>query len=193
MDVETALRERRSVNALRADVPSRAVIQRILDAAVWAPNHHLTEPWRFDVLTGQARRTMGESVAQAVGRDADLNDPLVRGEIKSCRTRLERAPVVIVVSQVVDADPVTALEDYAACCCATQNLMLAAHSDGLATKWRTGAMTDYPAAKNFLGLRKEDRIVAYVYVGYPSPQTSPDNQKRTTPEVTWHGWDSQQD
>lgn len=175
---------------LRDEVPGGAVIERLLEAAVWAPNHHLTEPWRFDVLTGAARRAMGEAVARAIERDADPSDPAVRGEIKGCRTRLERAPVVIVVSQVVDADPVTALEDYASCCCATQNLMLAAHAEGLATKWRTGAMTEYPACKEYLKLRPQDRIVAYVYLGYPAPHLGPDQRTRKAPPVTWHGWET---
>ena len=189
MDIYTALRGRRSVNSLSDAAPARAVIQRIIDAAVWAPNHHMTEPWRFQVLAGRSRAQLGEAVATWLRRERDLTDPATQAEIKGARSRLTRAPVVVVVGQVVADDALTALEDYAACCCATQNLLLAAHAEGLAAKWRTGPMAEAPAAKQFLGLREADRIVAYVYLGYPAANLSEDSRTRRPARVDWVGWD----
>ncbi|MBM4436668.1 MAG: nitroreductase [Actinobacteria bacterium] len=190
MDVYAVLRGRRSVSELDGRTPSQPVIQRLLQAAVWAPNHHRTEPWRFAVIAGPARQAMGEAVARSLETSLDASSPAVAGEIKSCRARLLRAPVVIVVGQVVSADPVLALEDYAACCCATQNLLLAAHAEGLAAKWRTGEMAEYDAAKTFVGLRPADRIVAYVYLGYPAASVGPDDRTRPAPPIQWHGMDA---
>ena len=130
MDIYAALRGRRSISNLRNDAPARAIIQRIIDAAVWAPNHHLTEPWRFHALAGGARERLGEAVATWLRRERDPTDAAVQAEIKSAGSRLMRAPVVVVVAQVVADDALTALEDYAACCSATQNLLLAAHAEG---------------------------------------------------------------
>ena len=193
MDIYTAIHGRRSVSTLAEDVPPRAVIERLINAAVWAPNHHLTEPWRFHVLRGAARSEMGAAVADRLEEELDPADSAKSGAIRSARSRLSRAPVVVVVSQNGSDDPTIDLEDYAAACCATQNLMLAAHAEGLATKWRTGDMCDYRAAKDFLGLSETDRIVAYVYVGYPAVHLAPDDRERKSPEVGWLGWDDSSD
>ena len=98
MDVFEVLHARRSVSALTDQVPTRETVRRIIDAAVWAPNHHLTEPWRFHVLAGEARQAMGDAIADALADDLDLGDPINVGEVKAERVKLRRAPVVIVVS-----------------------------------------------------------------------------------------------
>lgn len=189
MDVYTAIRGRRSITGLTDDVPDREVLDRIIQASVWAPNHHLTEPWRFHVLCGKARDEMGAMVADRLESELDPDDPASAPSIRSARVRLRRSPVVIVVSQVWSDDPVTNLEDYASVCCATQNLMLAAHAEGLATKWRTGEMCDFAASKDFLGLDQKDRIVGYIYLGQPSPAIGPDRRERQPAHVEWLGWD----
>ena len=185
MEVFEALRDRRSITALTDEEPSRETVQRLIDAAVWAPNHQLTEPWRFHVLAGQARQAMGEAIGDALANELDLSDPISAGEAKSARVKLERAPVVIVVSQERSPDPTVDLEDYAACCCATQNILLAAHAEGLAAKWRTGAMASYRAALEHLGLGEDDRIVAYIYLGHPSPIAPADKRTRKAPRINW--------
>ncbi len=189
MDTLTALRDRRSINALTSDVPSQAAIQRLIDAAVWAPNHRMTEPWRFHVLAGDARRTVGEAISDGLRDELDANDPVAAGEIKGARAKLMRAPVVIVVSHPRADDPVMDLEDYAACCCAVQNMLLAAHAEGLGAKWRTGAMCEFVATRKALGLGDTDRLVGFIYLGYPSPNAPPDTRERATPDVDWLGWD----
>ncbi len=191
MDVYTAIRGRRSVTGLRKEVPSRAVLDRIIQASIWAPNHHLTEPWRFHVLRGASRDEMGAMVADRLTQDLDPDNPATAPTIRQARVRLLRSPVVIVVSQTGSDDPVTDLEDYAAVCCATQNLMLAAHAEGLATKWRTGDMCDFPASKEFLGLDQNDRIVGYIYLGHPSPAIGPDRRERQPAQIAWLGWDDE--
>ncbi len=189
MDILTALRDRRSINALTADVPPRATIQRLLDLAVWAPNHHMTEPWRFHVITGDARQAVGEAISDGLCTEIDANDPVAAGEIKGARAKFLRAPVVIVVSQPRADDPVTDLEDYAACCCAVQNMLLAAHGEGLAAKWRTGAICEYAATRQALGLGATDRLVGFIYLGYPSANAPPDKRVRAVPDTAWLGWD----
>ena len=98
MDIYSAIRGRRSVTTLLDDVPSRDVIDRIIQTSVWAPNHHLTEPWRFHVLCGDARSDMGSVVATELENQLDPSDPATAPAIRQARSRLLRAPVVIVVS-----------------------------------------------------------------------------------------------
>ena len=62
----------------------------IIESAVWAPNHHLTEPRRFHVLAGEARQAMGDAIADALADDLDLGDPINVGEVKSARAKHNR-------------------------------------------------------------------------------------------------------
>ncbi|MGH2586163.1 MAG: nitroreductase family protein, partial [Dehalococcoidia bacterium] len=161
------LRDRRSASRFNAESVSREAVDGLIEAARWAPNHHLTEPWRFFVLTGDARVALGEAIAAEVLAGAEP-DSKATAEATGVRTKVLRSPVIVIVAQSraqSAATPEVDLEDYAACCCATQNLLLAAQSAGLAAKWSTGKMAHSAAANRFLGLEPEDRIVAYVYLG----------------------------
>jgi nitroreductase len=180
-----AIRNRRSVGMVRQDPVPRELITTLLDAAVWAPNHRLTEPWRFFVLTGDARTAMGEAIAARLEADGGAT----AGALDAARTKLLRAPVVVVVAQVDRPDNEEKdLEDYAACACAVQNLMLAAHDAGLVSKWSTGAMAAYPGAKVFLGLAPTDRIVAYIYLGYADKPVATTNRRPAEELTRWLGW-----
>ncbi len=182
MDLYTAVRMRRDTESFAEARPPREVIERLIDAAVWAPNHRRTEPWRFHVLAGDARARMGEAVASSLAAGGQAAE----GPQHSARVRLLRAPVVLVLSQTgTPDDPVRDLEDYAACSCALQNLLLAAHVEGLAAHTSTGVMTQYPGAKQYLGLEPQDRIVAYVYLGFPPPNATTKEGTRREPVVRW--------
>jgi len=158
------LLSRRSVGRVSPDPIPRAVVQELLVAATHAPNHHLTAPWRFVVLTGAARRQVGAAHAAAVVRQRPDAGPDV---IARESARLERAPVVIVCIVRTDPDDrVRAREDRDAVAAAIQNLLLAAHIRGLAGMWRTGAMVDEPEVLAALGLTPSDAIVAFVYLGH---------------------------
>ena len=182
MELYEALRMRRSSGAFQPTPPSREVIERIIEAATWAPNHHLTEPWRFHVIAAAARGALAGAIAATLPAEANTER-----EQQAISAKLERAPVVIAVTQQALADePVRSLEDYAACACATQNLLLAAHAEGLAAKWSTGKLARSPGAAQYLGLAPADRIVAYAYVGYPVQAGASRAPQRTPASITWH-------
>ena len=178
MDVERAIRERRSVGVFRDEPIPQALLARLIETATWAPCHHLTQPWRFVVLAGAARAAMADAVAAA--------GPL-EGVARTAHRKLGRAPVCVVVAQhvPVDTHPETDREDYASCAAAIQNLMLAAHAAGLASKWSTGALAESDAARVHLGLGPRDRIVGYVYLGRAAE--APPQSERIAPIVEWRG------
>ena len=175
MDVVQAIRGRRTAVKFSGEPVPREAISALIDAATWAPNHKHTEPWRFQVFSGAARRSLAGRLRAA---DPRGKDPTVK---------LTRAPVCIVVVQPGAEDPVRDLEDYAAASCAVQNLMLAAHAAGLATRWSTGALVESAAAKRVLGLAPGDRIVAFVNLGRPAEDEPPHPAHRKPPLVEWHG------
>jgi len=182
MDVFEALQNRRSTSAFTAEAPPLAAVERAIEAATWAPNHHLTEPWRFHVLLDGAREELAAAICATLPPEKDNEQ-----ERAAVRGKLSRAPVLVVVTQAGNPeDPVRDREDYAACACATQNLLLAAHAGGLAAKWSTGKLAHSAGAKQYLGLAEHDRIVAYVYLGYAA-KAADSAPRRRPPFVRWYG------
>ncbi|MGE0057497.1 MAG: nitroreductase [Dehalococcoidia bacterium] len=170
MDVLEAIHSRRSVGRMTQEEPSREVIEKLLDAAVQAPNHHVTLPWRFFVMTGDARSRFGDAVAESLRpKLADLDEERREGVLADERRKPLRSPVLIAVG--VRHDPeikATPVEDLQACSAAIQNLLLAAHAEGLAAVWRTGSGAYADSVKAHFGLAPEDEIAGFVYLGYPN-------------------------
>jgi len=186
MDVMQAIHTRASVTAFRPDVPHRDVVMKLLDAAVRAPNHRLTEPWSFYVLGENSKRHFAE--LRRSNRAKRFENP----EAAEAQPALEKAyggametPVIIAVSTLVADDPVQRDEDYAATFCAIQNLLLAAVSQGLGTYLRTGDILEEPELAELLGLPEGQRVVGIVYMGYPAEEPKP---RRRTPAAEKTHW-----
>ena len=190
MGVLEAIRTRRSVGAVLAERPPRAAIEAILEAATWAPNHRLTEPWRFVVLAGDARRAFGAATAEArFGPGAALGDD-ARAAFAAMAAKPLRAPVVIAVAVEPTVGPkVVEIEEVAAGAAAVQNMLLAAHALGLAAIWRTGAPTYDPAVKAFFGLTPNAHLLGFVYVGYPAGAAAERPRQPHAAVTRWLGWD----
>lgn len=185
-DVLDVIHSRRSISRVGPEPLPREVVRELLDAAVTAPNHHLTGPWRFIVLAGDARRAVGEAHLRAVlCQRPDLPE---QGREKEA-ARLERAPVVIACCVVPGEDPIEAREDRDAVAAAIQNLLLAANARGLGAMWRTGAMADEPEVRAELGLGERDAIVGFVYLGRPLEAPTRAAPRPGAEAVTeWRGW-----
>ena len=182
MDVYEAIRTRRDIETFAPDTPPRDVIERLIDAAVWAPNHRLTEPWRFAVVAGDRREVMADAIASWL---ASKGEP--EALATSARAKLMRAPVTAFVAQanVDGADPVRELEDYAACAAALQNLLLAARAEGLVAHLSTDRMITYDVTREHLALGPHDRIVAMVNLGYLREGATPKQGVRKPADVYW--------
>jgi nitroreductase len=197
VDVFEAIRGRRSVGKVTQQAVPRDLIDRLLAAAVEAPNHHETEPWRFFVLTGTAREEFGDVLAGALEQRFRGEDPArLEGLMLAERAKPLRAPVLIVVAARHDqaekgGEKVVPLEDTLATAAAVQNMLLAAHALGLAAQWRTGDGAFDPRVKAHFGLDAKDDIVAIVYVGYRDPDRDiPRTRTRTFADKTqWRGWE----
>ncbi len=183
MDVYTAIRTRRDMEAFAEECPPRDVVTRIIEAATWAPNHRLTEPWRFYVVAGDRREAMCDALA---GWLAASGEP--EGVQRSARGKIMRAPMTIFVSQAGGGEGASEereAEDYAACAAAIQNLLLAAHEEGLAAHYSTGRVIEYEKTREYLGLAPGDRVVAMINLGYLRADAPPKEGRRSAPLVTW--------
>ena len=165
MDVFEAIYKRHSQGKVKQDPVPRALIEKLLAAAVQAPNHYKVRPWRFVVLTGNGRDRLGHILAASLlDRMSDLSPEVVN---KTQALSL-RAPVLIAVG--VDKpteEKVKEIENVAAVAAACQNLLLAAEAEGLAVKWRTGEWARDIKVKEFLGFSADQHLIAFLYVGYP--------------------------
>ncbi|HLM73960.1 MAG TPA: nitroreductase [Polyangiaceae bacterium] len=189
MEVTQAIQSRRSVGRVKQDPVPRELVEKILESAVHAPNHKITEPWRFHVFAGKGRGELARARAELAKIQAETEgeeEELAAGRISRERKKAFRAPVVIVVVSRGGCDEVETLENYAACAAAVQNMQLTAHALGLASIWRTGIQAYHPYMRDFFGFEDGDKIVAYLYLGYPNMEERPRRRELASSKTVWH-------
>lgn len=151
--VAAAIRSRRTHKAYAPQPLDRATIEELIDLARWAPNHHVTNPWRFRVVGPRALAALKE----AAGPEA--------------AAKLDRAPTLLAVSCVLAGeDPIADEEDLFAAACATYIVLLAAHARGLVGYWRTPGVLRTAAGRAALALGEGERTIGLVYLGHPRQQ-----------------------
>jgi nitroreductase len=191
MSVFDIIQRRRSIGKMTEERPTREQIERLLEAATHAPNHHKVEPWRFFVLAGEARKELGEVMAEALAARL-CESPQGKGEamLAKERTKLLRSPVVIVATARHAEQPkVVEIENIEAVAAAVENMLLTAEEMGLACMWRTGDAAYDPHVKRWLGLEPEDAIVAFVYVGFPAIAKLERSPTTFAQKTRWLGWE----
>jgi nitroreductase len=186
METMDAILTRRSVPKTEGPGPDKATILRLLDAAVRAPNHRLTQPWRFVVLTGLELQGLGE--AWAAGTERAGKDPAGISE------KALRAPVVVAVIERpnVTDNRVIEMEEHHAVGAAMQNFLLAAHDMGLGAMLRTGPAATMPEVTDFLELKDGEFVAGLIYLGHPleGSYDRPMTRRKPAAELTeWRGWD----
>jgi nitroreductase len=184
MDAIDAIQGRTSVRRYRSEPVPHEVIELLLDCAVRAPNHKLTEPWRFAVLTGDAKTRLAEIRGNhRLKRYGDPASPEARSGMDKVRRETLETPAVIVVMARVHDDEITREEDYAAVMMATANLMTAAQALGLGTYLKTGGVMRDPALGELVDLPDGYRIVGVLSLGYPA-EADPPRRRRPAGDLT---------
>lgn len=158
-----ALHGRVSAQRLGGEPPSEAALDNMFRAALRAPDHALLRPWRFLVIRGDARVELGDLFVEAQLKDApDMRQP----QIAKAASKPMRAPMIIVVIASIKPHPkVPEIEQIISAGAAAQNMLVAAHAQGIGAMWRTGSMAYHPVVMAGLGLAENERIVAFLYVG----------------------------
>jgi nitroreductase len=169
MDVETAIRTRRTHKAFGPEPLPREQVEELLELARWAPNHHLTAPWRFRVVGPRALAALKD----AAGPEA--------------AAKLDRAPTLIVVSCLLDEDAVQREEDLHATAVASYIVLLAAHARGLAGYWRTPAVLRTAEGRAAVGLPEGERFVGLLHLGAPRQEKEPPERPPVSQTTTFLG------
>ena len=149
VEVEQAIRSRRTHKAFGPQPVEAGVLEELFELARWAPNHHLTNPWRFRVIGPRSL----ERLKAAAGAEA--------------AAKLDRCPTLVVCSCALSGDPEQDEEDLHATACAAYIVLLSAHARGLAGYWRTPAVLRTPEGREAVGLPDAERFVGLLHVGHP--------------------------
>lgn len=177
--VHEVIRSRRTSLLMDPDDPVPAdLVELLIELATWAPNHKRTWPWRFTVVTGDARLRFGEALAAVAAREG-----IPPEKVAKLPTKYARSPVVVLVWVAVDPQPVRAKEDRDAVAAAVQNLLLAATSFGLGNYWATVPSVLEDATRRFAHVDDDHDLVALVYLGWPTGSVAA--PERPAPDITW--------
>jgi nitroreductase len=163
VELEDAIRGRRTHKAYGPDPVPRETLDELFELARWAPNHNLTNPWRFRVLGPESLA----AVKAAAGPEA--------------AAKLDRAPTLVNASVVLSGDPVQDEEDTLATACAVYVVLLGAHARGLAGYWRTPGVLRTPEGQAAAGMGEDERFVALIHLGEPR-QEKPAPERLPAPD-----------
>jgi nitroreductase len=163
MDVDTAIRTRRTHKAFTGEPIDDATLRQLFELARWAPNHHLTNPWRFRVIGPRTRKQLAV--------EAEGADP---GSAK----KLDRAPTLVVLSANLEGDAAARQDDVLAAAIAGYIVLLGAHASGLAGYWRTLPLLEQPTVRALLGIPADEQPLGLLHLGHarqtqPTPDRAP--------------------
>jgi nitroreductase len=167
MELEQAIRTRRTQKAFRPDPVPRETLDELFELARWAPNHHLTDPWRFRVVGPQALAALKE----AAGPES--------------ASKLDRAPTLVVASVVQTGDAVQDEEDLLAGGVASYIVLLAAHGRGLQGYWRTPGVLRTPEGRAAVGLADDEHFVGLLHLGWCNQEKDPPERAPAEEFVTY--------
>ena len=183
MDIDQAIRTRVSVKEYTERPVPPVVVGELLELAVLAPNHRMTEPVEFRVLGDGAKRAYAEALARR--KAAKVDDPEAAQQVRDrVIGRTTRVPAMVAVVMRQDSDPEIREEDYATAFMTIQNLCLGAVGRGLGTHIKTGAVMGEPSLRRALEVQDGQRLVAIVFLGEPAelperkPRTPADRRTR---------------
>jgi nitroreductase len=155
VEVDEAIRSRRTHKAYGSEPVPRETLEELFELARWAPNHNMTNPWRFRVLGAESLARL----KQAAGAEA--------------AAKLDRAPTLVAASVVERGDPVQDEEDLCATAVAAYIVLLGAHARGLAGYWRTPEVLRRAEGRAALGIGDGERLIGLLHLGPPRQEKDP--------------------
>lgn len=171
-EIEKAIIRRRSIKKFKTDPVDVDELIELLNVAKWAPNHKLTEPWRFQLYAGIGKEKFVEAFLASQGQDGSLPD-----KAKNKAAYFRDIPLHLVVIMPEDSRKKRWDEDYAAISAMIQNFQLAAWERGIGMIWRTNDWTHDPVFKEAIGVTSDEKIVGTLMIGYPAH--IPEAEERT--------------
>lgn len=171
------IRSRRTTKLFLRQKVSEELVRDAIEVARWAPNHHLTEPWHFYLLGPETIASCAKLIGDLIRETKDDEDLATFKEESALSM-----PGWLLVTCRKSGDELTEREDYAACCCAIQNLTLYLSEAGVACKWTTGLVTRDERLFELIGIDPADHfVVGLIWYGYP--KTLPTQSRKAVEEI----------
>jgi nitroreductase len=184
-EITAVIQDRRSIKPEQFSTRKvhREMVEKVLNNAIWAPTHGMTQPWRFKVF-------MGEGIQKLATFQAELYKEITSEELfkqskydKLLARPAKASAVIAICMKRQESGSIPEVEEVAAVACAVQNMFLSCTAYGLAAYWGSGGVTYTDGLKEFLGLSKDDKCLGYFYMGYPEGEW-PKGQRRPIEYVT---------
>jgi nitroreductase len=182
LSVMEAIQSRRTIFKFKPDPVPKNILEDILYAGIWAPNHHLTEPWRFTVIGEEAKLKLADRYSEIQIEKVTSNPEAAKAITEEILAEIgERGfqkfmskPTIVAVSCIQEGNTQRQLEDYASACCAMLNIQLAGWEQGVGMQWSTGAITMEKETYDLLGINPEnENVIGFYYMGYPQEIPTP--------------------
>lgn len=190
MDIYEAIHQRRSHRLYKPEMPPREALERVIEAGLWAPSGTNLQDWEITVMGGKVRDDFVDLVSQAIKnllpimKKAEVPEKSQELVMKFFKN-LGGAPVVIAVTIGKRPDDPTNLANIQSGAALFQNMLLAAHAEGLGTCWMTGAHSLEKEILQFLD-KKDKQLLAITPIGYSAKE--PPVPPRKDREVRWLGF-----
>lgn len=159
------------------------IVAQMIENAVWAPSHRLTQPWRFIIFTGEGLKTLAREQAEVYKKVTTADGSFREDKYKGQLTKpLLSSHIIVILMQRDEKRSVPEVEEIGAVFCAIENMYLTATAYGIGCYLSTGGITYFEEAKGLFGIGKEDRVIGFMHVGTPKPEI-PDSKRKPTSEV----------
>lgn len=187
-DISRLIKYRRSIYPAQysGEIIKKDIIEALLESANWAPSHKLSEPWRFTVFSGLGLGKLGNFMSELYREVSSA-----KGLFEESKSRiLKNKPLLAshVISIGMKRDPkerLPEIEEVEAVACAVQNMQLTATAHGIGCYWGTGGVTYFEEAKSFFGLNSKDKLLGFLFLGYPKSKWPNSKRKPMRDKVTW--------
>lgn len=189
-EITELIRSRRSVapEFFTSRKVHKEQVEVLLNNAIWAPTHGMTQPWRFMVINGEEKESLAKIAQHAMveGKPMDEINPM---KVERMVSRIKMASVVIaIILNREKTSKVPEWEEVAAIGAAVQNLHLSAHAYGLAGFWATPGILKHPSVMDFLSLEEGQTCLGFFYLGYPQTHELKSHRKPIEYVAKWK-WD----
>lgn len=171
--IAETIQNRRTVKADRMNgkkIPED-LIQKLSHLADFAPTHGRTEPWRFLILKDKDLKRFSEDHADMYQKFHPKFNENTYEKLKSFPDTVSHLMILVMLR--TENTKIPWEEEYAACCAAAQNILLGASALNISAIWNTGAMANSEQMKKYLGFSTEDKVVAFLYLGYSDEEIRP--------------------
>lgn len=183
MELVKLLRERRSIHRFENREVDADLVAELLDTAVWAPNYHMTQPWRFIITYGEGRRRIAEAVrSMKEQREPDASKKKEVGE--KFYNKIMAIPMLMTVIMQESQNLIVRQDDYASTSIVIHNFSLLAWEKGIGLTWETYPWIHEPAFREAMGIMPGEKVLGNLHIGYPAAIPNPQPRVPAAERIT---------